>query len=88
MDLLTREGSEVVDSQKRDEIVAGARAIEEGATTLRQIDVIGHTEHCSHRVGVQCDETRHGGKVQGELNPHKLDILLAACCYSSIDSGE
>ena len=40
MDLLTHEGSEVINSQKRDKIVAGTRAIEEGAISLRQLDVV------------------------------------------------
>ncbi len=88
MDLLTREGPEIVDAQKRDKIVAIACTIDEGVTTLRQLDVIGSTEHCSHGIGVKCDQTRHSGEVQGELHPHELDILLAANGESSIDNWE
>ncbi len=88
MDLLTREGPEIVDAQKRDKIVAIACAIDEGATTLRQIDVIGSTEHLSYGIGVKCNQARHSSEVQGELHPHELDILLAASGKSSINNWE
>jgi hypothetical protein len=88
MDLLTHEGPEIVDTQKRDEIVVLACAIDEGTTTLRQLDVIGSMEHSSHGIGVKCDQAWCSGKVQGELHPHELDILLAASGKSSIDNWE
>ncbi len=88
MDLLTREGSKIIDAQKRDKIVAIACSIDEGATPLRQLDVIGSTEHHSHGIGVKCNQARRSGKVQGELHPHELDILLAASCKSSINNWE
>ncbi len=88
MDLLTREGPEIINSQKKDKIVAITHAIDEGMTTLRQLDVIGSTEHRSHGIGVKCDQIWCSGEVQGELNPHKLDILLTANGKSSIDNWE
>ncbi len=88
MDLLTHEGPEIVNAQKRDMIVAIACAIDEGPTTLRQLDVIGSTEHNSHGIGVKCNQARRSGEVQDELHPHELDILLAASGESSINNWE
>ncbi len=88
MDLLTHEGPEIVNAQKRNKIVAITCAIDEGTTTLRQLNVIGSMEHRSHTIGVKCNQARHSGKVQGELHPHELDILLAASGESSINNWE
>jgi hypothetical protein len=88
MDLLMREGPEIANAQKRDKIVAIACAIDEGTTTLRQLNVIGSTEHRSHGIGVKNNQARRSGKVQGELHLHELDILLAASGESSINNWE
>jgi hypothetical protein len=64
------------------------------ANTLGESLITRKRAHRAHHVLVICIHRNTNmvaipvDIVQGELDLHELDILLAACCYSSINNGE
>ena len=65
----------VVDTEEADKGVGSAWAIGHRPTCLRKLDVVGRPQDRCNWIRVHCGEP---DEVQGTLDPHKSNILLAA----------
>ena len=75
----------IVDTEVADEGVGSACAIGHHPTCLRKLDVIGYPQDHRNWIRVHCGEP---DKVQGALDPHKSNILLATVSIVAVDGGQ
>ena len=75
----------IVDTEEADEGVGSACAIGHCPTCLGELDIIGHPQDRRNWMRVHRGEP---DKVQGALDPHKSNILLAIVSIVAVDGRQ